>query len=192
MARRKPYVRTAKPADRYARPSERIVEFGGPFGGGLMLVKSDAPDELGRTVVELYRLDPNVLVRVPTVNLPERHVEAENLVAYATEAPDTTVVLTDGGATARLTIRQARALARELRQAARTAELVALPGPSREYAEGDPDPTPDEPGDWCGRTAPDGTMRVCTWSKGQPHRQHVAGNGEAVLVVWENTTAVQP
>lgn len=188
MAGRKPYLRTAKPADRYTRPNERIAEFGGPFGGGLMLVKNDASGEQPRTVVELYRLDPNILVRVPTTNLPERQVEVENLVAYAAEAADATVVLTDGGTTARLTIRQARSLARELRQAARTAELAALPGPSREYAEGDPDPTPDELGYWCGRTAPDGTMRACTWRKDQPHRQHVAGDGDVVLAVWPNET----
>lgn len=143
MERRKPYLRMAKPADRYTRPNERIAAFGGPFGGGLMLVKNDASGEQPRTVVELFRLDPNTLVRVPTVNLPERQVEVENLVAYAAEVPDATVVLTDGGTTARLTIRQARSLARELlREAARAADLAVSPGPSREYAEGDSDPTP--------------------------------------------------
>ncbi len=48
------------PADRYAGPKERIVEFSGSKLGGLISVRET--DE-GNIVVEVYRADKGVMVR---------------------------------------------------------------------------------------------------------------------------------
>lgn len=125
MRRRRPYIRTARPADSYAQEGERIAEFGTPSGGGLMLVK----DQGGKTYVELYRMDEAVTVSVPARNAVPVELRVPDLVAYATGEGDSRVHLTDGRHGAHLTPNQARALATELRMAAQAAELAAFSRP---------------------------------------------------------------
>ena len=50
------------PAQRYAEPHERIVNFTGPYGGGLINVVTDDIRKVTR--VEVYRLDETVAVSV--------------------------------------------------------------------------------------------------------------------------------
>lgn len=59
-------VNTSPVADRYAGPDERIVEFSSPEGGGLVsfMVRD------GKLIVDLYRLDDTVEVRVPGSAVP--------------------------------------------------------------------------------------------------------------------------
>lgn len=57
-------VRVISPcvADRYAGPRERIVEFSGSEGkGGLISIRED---ERGQIVIEVYRADKGVFIRV--------------------------------------------------------------------------------------------------------------------------------
>lgn len=50
------------PASRYAARGERILEFSDGASGGLLSLRRDAA---GRLVVEVYRADPDVIVRGP-------------------------------------------------------------------------------------------------------------------------------
>lgn len=62
--KQRPTVKTRCVADHYHGPGERIVEFSSPNGGGLI---SFFMREDGVLSVDLYRLDPTVVVRVSTV-----------------------------------------------------------------------------------------------------------------------------
>lgn len=55
------------PANRHAGSGERIVEFSGPGGGGLISVRT-AMNEDGDpyTIVDVYRTDESVMVYGPT------------------------------------------------------------------------------------------------------------------------------
>jgi hypothetical protein len=57
---RKPSVRRHCVANRYAGPAERIIEFTGKAGGGLISLRNT---EDGATTVDVYRCDPTVDVR---------------------------------------------------------------------------------------------------------------------------------
>jgi hypothetical protein len=64
--RQKPSVLTKCPANFYAAPAERIIEFSSKGGGGLI---SFRVDDDGVLVIALYRLDPTVQVAVDPRNL---------------------------------------------------------------------------------------------------------------------------
>ena len=55
----RPSVKVDCGADHYGLPGERIVEFSSKVGGGLISLRVRD----GQLYVELYRLDPNVVVR---------------------------------------------------------------------------------------------------------------------------------
>jgi hypothetical protein len=59
---KKPKVTVNCVADKYATQGETIIEFSSEAGGGLISfrVASD-----GKLLVDLYRMDPAVVVRVP-------------------------------------------------------------------------------------------------------------------------------
>jgi len=55
------------PADRHATGTERIVEFDGPGGGGLISVRTAMTEDGDPyTIVDVYRTDESVLVYGPT------------------------------------------------------------------------------------------------------------------------------
>lgn len=58
---KRPRVTVNPVADQYHGPRERIVEFSGTRWGGLISLRED---ETGKLTLELYRLDPSVVVRV--------------------------------------------------------------------------------------------------------------------------------
>lgn len=62
---RKPSVTTRCVANTYAASNERIVEFSGALGGGLISLRNT---EQG-LVVEIYRCDECVIICVPVVSL---------------------------------------------------------------------------------------------------------------------------
>ena len=62
--RRRPSVKLRCVADHYSSNGERIVEFSFPNGlGGLISLKQD---DQGRASIQLYRLDQDIMVRVPS------------------------------------------------------------------------------------------------------------------------------
>jgi hypothetical protein len=62
MPRQRPSVKTKCVAGQYAAANERIVEFSGPTGTGGLISFTAGPE--GKLLVQLYRLDPLVQVRV--------------------------------------------------------------------------------------------------------------------------------
>lgn len=71
MKARRPRVTLNPGADRHSQPGERIVEFydDNTQAGGLISLRSVD----GALVVELYRLDPEVTVKVAPGNLAESY-----------------------------------------------------------------------------------------------------------------------
>jgi hypothetical protein len=64
---KRPRITTPCVADRYHGLGERIVEFSFPDGsGGLISLRSVEVNGATVNLVELYRLDASVLVRLPT------------------------------------------------------------------------------------------------------------------------------
>lgn len=61
----KPRVGTAYPADRYARPAERIMEVSHANGGCLISIE---PQSDGRLKIEIYLADDTVYVVGPARN----------------------------------------------------------------------------------------------------------------------------
>lgn len=57
---RKPSVTKRCPANHHTGPDERIIEFSGKAGGGLIAFRNT---EGGGTLVDVYRTDPTVEVR---------------------------------------------------------------------------------------------------------------------------------
>lgn len=64
MTIKRPRILSPCVADRAHGPGERIVEVSFPGGAGGLISLRVLPD--GRNLIELYRLDPSIIARLPT------------------------------------------------------------------------------------------------------------------------------